>query len=775
MNQIRVYEFSRQLRNPHRNPAGVWVSGGYEGEIGFSNYDGELPFVIQKAVGDNLFRISDSYSPLLKEFSLIAREIVDSRTNTTYAVLAVATELVDDGGRPGVGYRYFWLKDDKSNQIIDSIFTLLKWWETVGNPIFEIEHQGGFLENPFYDAFTYKNTISQHKNNNQIQIYLKTIQNYPYVNCFDNCIKYTEFHHLAWILHQNNKIDQPLAWAWNVPQLQEPQNFILINCVDAQAFQKIASSITSISLNESSLKRSKSNLKKSLSPEQQKIKKLLLSLARSPKLNPTAINSLILFLQRKPDKNWNDWKPIIDQATLRLNSESTAKYFALLALINSREYVNEWLNWLSQHQTYKTISLNFQEKFYARIREINEEVSDNISSEIYRKTAEQLRSFKVQKVDNDQLDWVLQESKGLWKIELNEYSQNLLYELVQSEPDFKTEDSLSQEIRQSLSDLKNLKEISDKQPIYPEYRKLAEFFLEFKKYSLSALFYQLSQGSVPSEIYDQVELDVIPLRRGETTENEDSSLNFVVKWWSHLSSKRIDLIKRGILAKDIPLGKLFINMPRTLLEYRPENKVILAFLAIISLAIGGLYLFSVLSEKIFQNKSAILDENWRQLEKSRGVLLGELKNNNSDLWVKSHFLPSSQSLVSKKPTNFPVKNDSKKEDIYLVQIQLQLVGYDIKKTDGKWNTDTRNSVKKFRKEQGLSDDEIIDRETWNKLNGDLNTKINNGISSVKKFFISSELTKTKKLKLCQQKKKMDEFIGCVDKLPVDFITYFLTL
>ena len=321
--------------------------------------------------------------------------------------------------------------------------------------------------------------------------------------------------------------------------------------------------------------------------------------------------------------------------------------------------------------------------------------------------------------------------------------------MAQKGVDSKTEDSLSQEIRQSLSDLKNLKEISDKQPIYPEYKKLAEFFLEFKKYSLSALFYQLSQGSVPSEIYDQVELDVVSLKRDETTENEDSSLNFVVKWWSHLSSKRIDLIKRGILAKDIPLGKLFINMPKTLLEYRPENKVILAFLAIISLAIGGLYLFSVLSEKNFQNKSAILDENWRQLEKSRGVLLGELKNNNSDLWVKSHFLPNSQSLVSKQPTNFPVKKDSKKEDIYLIQIQLQLAGYDIKKTDGKWNTDTENSVKKFRNKQGLSDDEIIDRETWNKLNGDLNTKINNGISSVKKFFISSELTETKKLKLCR--------------------------
>jgi hypothetical protein len=113
---------------------------------------------------------------------------------------------------------------------------------------------------------------------------------------------------------------------------------------------------------------------------------------------------LFKFLQKEPTKNWSDWKPIIDQTTLTHKSESTARYFAILTLINPREYVNQWLNWLSQHQTYKTLSLNFQEKFYVRIREINEEISENISSEIYRKTAEQLRHFKVQKIDNDQLD-----------------------------------------------------------------------------------------------------------------------------------------------------------------------------------------------------------------------------------------------------------------------------------------------------------------------------------------------------------------------------------
>jgi hypothetical protein len=298
MNHIRIYEFSRQLRNPQKNLAGNWVSGGYEREIGLSNYDGEIPSAIKQAVDNHLFRINDNYPPLPNQVVLIAREILDSRTDIIYAVLAVASKLIDDGDRSGVYYRYFWLQNVASSQI-DGIYTLLIWWKSLNEPGFKIETQGAFFPDSLYEAAAYTNKISEHNNNNQIQPYLKSIKNYPYVNCFGGDIKYIEFHHLVWILHRKYQIAQPLAWAWNVRQLEKPQNFTLINCVDNKTSEKISHSINSIALKKLSSK--KSNGKDTpLSPEQQKIKKLLLDLARSPKPSQTAINNLIISRVNSP-------------------------------------------------------------------------------------------------------------------------------------------------------------------------------------------------------------------------------------------------------------------------------------------------------------------------------------------------------------------------------------------------------------------------------------------------------------------------------------------
>ena len=117
--KAKIYEFSRKFLEPKWSDTfNQYVTTGFDKEIGWESK--KVPKDIINVVHNHLLRINDNYPPQENNIALIARELKN------YAILAVATRLMDDRYRPLVGYRYFWLKKPSRNDKIDGVGTLLK-------------------------------------------------------------------------------------------------------------------------------------------------------------------------------------------------------------------------------------------------------------------------------------------------------------------------------------------------------------------------------------------------------------------------------------------------------------------------------------------------------------------------------------------------------------------------------------------------------------------------------------------------------------------------
>jgi hypothetical protein len=62
-----------------------------------------------------------------------------------------------------------------------------------------------------------------------------------------------------------------------------------------------------------------------------------------------------------------------------------------------------------------------------------------------------------------------------------------------------------------LNESKSLSLSPEKQDYY---ESIAKLFSQVKSYSLAAVFYQLSWGEVPMDIYEKAEIKIIPLKKG---------------------------------------------------------------------------------------------------------------------------------------------------------------------------------------------------------------------------------------------------------------------
>ncbi len=208
----QVHEASRKLLEP------VWseyheqyISTGFEQEIGFETQP--VPPEIQKTIHNHQLRINDNYPPPDGEMALMAKEL------DNYSVLAVAKKGLDDGSRPLVTYRYFWLENDPNNPNFDGIRTLLDWWEEQGQPSFEMK--------PIAEI---KTELEARKKTNYYQALIQekpVIQRHKADKTFlsSSNLDYKTLHELAIIQTKNQ---EKISWAWPVRKLEKSETFRVI-------------------------------------------------------------------------------------------------------------------------------------------------------------------------------------------------------------------------------------------------------------------------------------------------------------------------------------------------------------------------------------------------------------------------------------------------------------------------------------------------------------------------------------------------------------------
>jgi hypothetical protein len=220
MSVVHIYQFCRAFDNVRYSEVyGCYVSGGYAFEK-IARASHEVPPEIREAVINDYFKLNDNYPPETGDFALIAREI-----DNKYSVLAVANRQLDDGGRPTIGYKYFWL--EKSSSDVDGIGTLIYWWSNHKKPKFDMAElvEKSPPERLYYQEIQKRNFL-------EILKYVQKLNEIPEITVVKKELwqqaypAYIELHYLA--LGLSDRATRLNAWAWNVHKIAYPERFLAI-------------------------------------------------------------------------------------------------------------------------------------------------------------------------------------------------------------------------------------------------------------------------------------------------------------------------------------------------------------------------------------------------------------------------------------------------------------------------------------------------------------------------------------------------------------------
>lgn len=480
-NPLIVYEFSRKVLAPQKLQD-KWVSSGFDKEIGCRIK--EVPPSIENAVHSHWFRINDNYPPAGGEIALIAREIGQ------YAVLAVATRLADEAGRPLIGCRYFWLEKPPETEI-DGVGTLLKWWLAHKQPRFELKPHQEIRQtqeknrtNGYYNNVHPEQPESFGEYRQQVEDIIPQIKYTPHIFTLKEKSEnsgipdYLGLHSLA--LYLKKEHSKPIAWAWNVSVLENPNQFTLICCANEEYIQ------ASLKLNTitSSLEEvytpqvlSPPTSVKSTTTGSQSLKKALTQIAENKQFDSN-FTILTNELAKSNSTEW-DWGQIIDGTWLDLldnldnlddldresKKEVKARYKGLILLLNPNLHHNklsitpsDWINSIKASQedqpTQRRFPLPFsQPQQPSQISPVNQyaksavalqseliqccyanlAIADQLQPRIYEIISQLLLLLRnkssIPKEDYKVIEWLFCDSVHFWRNFLVKYAKNLFNEI----------------------------------------------------------------------------------------------------------------------------------------------------------------------------------------------------------------------------------------------------------------------------------------------------------------------------------------------------------
>lgn len=556
-----IKEFSRKLLEPKQDGE-QWVSTGFDKEIGLRT--AEVPSCIENAVNNHWFRINDSYPPAEGEIALIAREIEQ------YAVLVVASPLIDDSERPLVGYRYFWLKKPADREI-DAVVTLLIWWTRNDRPRFELKssqeienlqelhYQQNFYFTDLYDPYDFQRNL-------QFQNFASEIQNTPHIIPIENIFTYWHLHFLSWYLKQ--KHDRPIAWAWNATVLENPDRFTLIACANEEYCQKnLDANKIKATLVPTSISRDFSDNSPVQVKSIQALKKAIKELSEDKNTSGN-FSTLVQELQLTDSTGW-DWATLIDGTWLSSLPDShspieskciESKYKALILLLHPKLQhtdlpltISDWIDSLKisgetgsrnekilfsylskfRRSSQPVLPINLEGKAALdRQHELIQACRENIIAYNRLKTRLQqiiaslfllLRSRNSSE-DQQIITWLLLDYSDIWKESLETYADELFKKLSKAYPNQEslTPQESDEFIEKVLEDVKHRQD--ERNYSFNSYDRIARILEKNKAYPIAAFFYQLGTGAVPETVWKNctnlpeiipIEKQVNPLEVGQ--------------------------------------------------------------------------------------------------------------------------------------------------------------------------------------------------------------------------------------------------------------------
>ncbi|WP_211942130.1 hypothetical protein [Cylindrospermopsis raciborskii] len=527
-NKQEIHEFSTGIHFEQQGNSWIWI--GFTIKYMNSTMGEEIPKVVERSIANEEFALAEGSST--EKPAIIARILGSG--DDIWSVIAVVTRGRDEVGRSAAFHRYFLCQGDHKLRVI------LAWWEQNNRPTFNpLDQQDEGSPHIF------EGEIPQPPDLEQILPLFK-VQTKPQVGTGEVPIpspleqpsteeqpsdlqtepqveEYSLFQQLSPIVLEPNvqydlytinvlainkwnscKNGLPVCWAFDVEALVKPERFQVIK----PASQKARDGINRAIAAGSRVVRNAVNI------DEAALKSALRSLANSSQVKPESVETIINGLNNK-DVTREYWHSLFNaQGTDRaikekIYSPQIVRLMTLRALVIP-ETLPEFLQWLniqkgSNVDGNQRVSLELQKKIQPLFPK--EQIGAGITY--------LLPSLLGGKISVDGLCWLLAKSGGdtIWAYGRNQFINNIKYDLqliynYYSKPivglfDESTLKCKAEVWRSLINRWQGIRG-GYKKCEKEKYRPLAQLFEQFKEYDLAGYFYQVSDGVVKKDLFDEI-------------------------------------------------------------------------------------------------------------------------------------------------------------------------------------------------------------------------------------------------------------------------------
>ncbi|MDJ0729294.1 MAG: peptidoglycan-binding domain-containing protein [Crocosphaera sp.] len=680
-----------------------------------------------------------------------------------------------------IGYRYFWLENPQ-NTDIDGVGTLLQWWINQNKPCFElkphqqIEETQNYNKNQdYYQAEIYQSDSFNVYYDNTVENISKEIEKTPHIfritedaekNKFPT---YLQVHFLA--LHLQKEHKRTIAWTWNIGCLEHPNQYTLIGCENQKYFKwnQKYNNVTTPLGQEISLPENQKSVRKTYTNT---LKTAIHRIAENRETNKY-LGILIDELKDSDSVRHWEWGKLIDETWLENpNKSEISRYKSLVLLLNPNLKTDQidttpvsWIeslkpssdlqkkNQMSPVNQYAENGIKVQDQLF-KYSDQDSKIKEQLVPRINQIISELLLNLSKSQDNYQVIEWLFVNSSEFWKDYLVNYGNDLFKNLknyqqkdTDKEPE-EIQDKFLSEIMEDLSQYSEDREEKgqtnppakqSKNPLnnksqpdsqsssdqketikYPNYQPIAEIFEKTKAYSLSAFFYQLSIGEVPSclkkkctNIDEIIRLKYSKKDKKETKIGQNTLPNL----------KNIGLIASGIiigLLIGIPMQGLFKIYDKILYSLISPNQSEI----IPSTHELSLYFYLLKSGYLTKDLDDLIkkiprssDENYKN-ETSRNEIINNREELTSLPLYKfiEEFTPPVNPEISRSYTTDDIKPETLLTSSEIKQVKDFLkgsLGIYKGEINDTWDQKTSDAIKKFQDVYKITpDDGNLGQDTW---------------------------------------------------------------
>jgi hypothetical protein len=478
---IEIHEFSTGIR-PERTATG-WVSRGFTGQYMNVTLD-RIPAVVERAIANREFAVTEGAST---EQPAVIGRVVGTGENP-WSVMAVVTRGKDEKGRSLSVYRYF-LSQGKYN-----LRHIIAWWESQNRPTFNPFDIKNIGQRAFFnDGQRPFNT------DNHLPPELEKLPlNEPEPLLLPPQPEYDlrSINILAIRKSKSSPNNQPISWAFNVESLEKPLIFQVI-----QPASQRASQIFKRLINQSP------QVPTPVVGDEEALKTAIRTLMNSSQVKPDAVQTIIKALKNEETTS-PYWHTLFDgqgaktAISQKIYSPQMVRLITLRAMVIP-ETLPEFLTWLNvkggnYSDENQTVSLNFQAAIHKEFPK--EQLSAGITF--------LLPHLLNQQITPEAFNWIFIKYRA-WDVCKNEFINNVRYDLEiiakccqsRQKPNQSTIESLKYQNRIWAKLINYWPSIFQGYYQVDDYKPLAQLFEILQEYVLSAYFYQVSEGSVPKDVF----------------------------------------------------------------------------------------------------------------------------------------------------------------------------------------------------------------------------------------------------------------------------------